>query len=166
MPTPAAVWRQAEILLQPFIALRPRPLWKIFGDRLRGLGDRLQPFPGICAHEAENLCNAGQVHARGDVDKHQCGEDIGALVAFGLAFSEQRSNAAERSTNRYWLCTRAAGGVGGGGLRVRGIIRELVGAARHPVGISMTTLIERIGCMAFARDLLRGFVPGAAGLAT
>jgi hypothetical protein len=30
----------------------------------------------------------------------------------------------------------------------------------------MTALIERIGCMAFAGDLLRGFVPGVAGLAT
>jgi hypothetical protein len=29
----------------------------------------------------------------------------------------------------------------------------------------MAQLIERIGCMTFARDLLRGFVPGVAGLA-
>ena len=29
----------------------------------------------------------------------------------------------------------------------------------------MAALIERIGCMTFARDLLRGFVPGVAGLA-
>ena len=70
VPTPAAIGRQAEILLQSLIAFRPRPLRKIIGDRLRGLGDRRESFLGMCAHEAENLCNTGLVHARGDVDKH------------------------------------------------------------------------------------------------
>src|ERR1019366_10187492 len=96
---------------------------------------------------------------------HQCGEDIGALAAFELAFSEKQSNAAEGSTNCYWLDGSAAVEFGRDGLRVRGKIREFVGAVRHPVGVSMAALIERIGCMALARDLLRGFMPGVAGLA-
>ena len=45
VPTPAAIGRQAEILLQSLIALRPRPLRKIIGDRLRGLGDRREILP-------------------------------------------------------------------------------------------------------------------------
>src|SRR5665811_1393701 len=85
----------SDVYKRQLIALRPRPLRKIVGDHLRSLGDRREPFLGVCPHEAENLCNAAQVHARGDVDKNQRGEDMNALVAFGLAFSEQRSNAAE-----------------------------------------------------------------------
>src|ERR1019366_8260755 len=39
------------------------------------------------------------------------------------------------------------------------------GAVRDPFGVSMAPLIERIGPMTFARDFLRGFGPGVAGLA-
>ena len=50
-------------------------------------------------HEAANFVDTGQVHARSDVDKHQRGENVGAIAALRLAFGQQRSDAAERSTD-------------------------------------------------------------------
>jgi len=118
----------------------------------------------MCAHEAENLCHAGLVDARGNIDKYQRGEYVSALVAFGLAFSEKRGDAAERRANCYRLCPRAASKLGGNEFHVRRKIRERVGAARNPVRVAMTSLIKRISHMPFARDRLRCFVPGVAGL--
>ena len=59
---------------------------------------------------------------------------------------------------------RAASKFSGNEFHVRSKIRERVSAARNPVRVAMTPLIKRISHMSFARDRMRCFVPGVAGL--
>ena len=120
-------------------------------------------MPGIGPHEAEHLGDAAQVHARRDIDQHQRGEDIGIAVAFGVAFGEQRSDAAEGGADRDRLDAGAAREFGGDDLGVVGKVREFVGTVRDPVGVAMAALIEGVCHMALARDLYGGLGPGVAG---
>src|SRR4029077_10366904 len=104
-----------KIFLEPLMALWPWPLRQIIGNRLRCLADRPKSFPGVCAHEAENLRNAGLIHARGNINEHKRGEHVCTLVAFGLALRKQRGDTTKRGTDRDRLGAPAAGGGGGGG---------------------------------------------------
>ena len=44
VPAPAAVGMQPQVLLQPLVRARPRPVRQIGGDRVGGLGDRAEAF--------------------------------------------------------------------------------------------------------------------------
>ena len=44
VPAPAAVGMQPQVLLQPLVRARPRPVRQIGGDRVGGLRDRAEAF--------------------------------------------------------------------------------------------------------------------------
>src|SRR3984893_12765873 len=106
MPTPTANVRQPKSFVHPLMALRSWSLRQIIGHRLRCLGDGPKSFPGVCAHEAENLRNTGLVHARGNIDEHKRGEHVCPLIAFGLALRKQRGDTTKRGAYRDRLLAR------------------------------------------------------------
>ena len=166
VPAPAAVRMQPQILLQPLVRARPRPVRQIGGDRVGGLRDRAEALLRMRAHEALDLCDASTVDARRDIDQHQRREQRMVRRPLRAAFGEQRTRcrrarrrpppAARRSRSAsVSASTRASAAKSG----------KLIGAVRHPFGIAVAALIDRIGDPAHARDQVAGLAPGVAGLA-
>src|ERR1700731_2007943 len=80
MPAPSSIGRQPKIFLQPLMALWPWTLRQIIGNRLRRLADRPESFPGVCAHEAENLRKQrGDTTKRGAYRDRLCARAAGEL---------------------------------------------------------------------------------------
>ena len=68
---------------------------KVLRNDMRRIGNRSEPFLRVCSHKTENFINTGHVHARSDVDQHQCRKQVRVIGAFGLAFGQKRSDATQ-----------------------------------------------------------------------